>query len=36
MILDAIAKGMANINRLTKVTKLNKVKIELIINDLFN
>ena len=36
MILDAIAKGMANINKITKVTKLNEVKIELIINDLFN
>src|SRR5918911_2466884 len=33
MILDAIAKGMANINKITKVTKLNEVKIELIIND---
>jgi hypothetical protein len=38
MILDAIgSRGMTNINKIAKVTKLdNKTEIELIVNDLFN
>jgi len=34
MILDAIARGMTNVNNIAKVTKLHKVEIELIVNDL--
>jgi hypothetical protein len=35
MILDAIARGMTNINKIAKVTKINDAeKIELIVNDL--
>ncbi len=37
MILDAIARGMTNISKIAKVTKINNndAEIELIINDLF-
>jgi|SRR5215831_1250478 len=35
MILDALARGMTNIHKIAKVTKINNdVEIELIINDL--
>jgi hypothetical protein len=34
MILDAIARGMTNISKIAKVTKINDAEIELIVNDL--
>lgn len=36
MVLDAIARGMKNIGNISKVTKLPKEEVELIVNDLVN
>jgi DNA-binding PadR family transcriptional regulator len=38
MVLDAIARGMTNISKIAKVTKINNndAEIELIVNDLLN
>jgi hypothetical protein len=34
MVLDAISRGMKKIDRITKVTKLSKDQVQLIVNDL--
>ena len=34
MVLDAIARGMKKIDSISKVTKLSKDEVELIVNDL--
>ena len=34
MVLDAVARGMKKIDSISKVTKLSKDEIELIVNDL--
>jgi len=36
MVLDAIARGMKNIGSISKVTKIPKEEVELIVNDLVN
>jgi hypothetical protein len=34
MVLDAISRGIKGIDKISKVTKLNKAEVELIVNDL--
>ena len=34
MVLDAVARGMKKIDSISKVTKLSKDEVELIVNDL--
>ncbi|HEX2557915.1 MAG TPA: MarR family transcriptional regulator [Nitrososphaera sp.] len=34
MVLDAISRGIKSIDKISKVTKLNKAEVELIVNDL--
>jgi len=34
MVLDAIARGMQDPNKIAKVLKINKEEVELIVNDL--
>ena len=36
MTLDAVARGINDINKIAKVTKLHKSDVELIVNDLAN
>src|SRR5918994_1405974 len=36
MVLDAVARGMKKIDSISKVTKLSKDEVELIVNDLVN
>ncbi|HEX2408592.1 MAG TPA: hypothetical protein VHJ38_15420 [Nitrososphaeraceae archaeon] len=34
MILDAIVRGIQDLNKIAKVLKMNKEEVELIVNDL--
>ena len=34
MVLDAIARGMKTVDKIAKVTRLDRAEIELIVNDL--
>ena len=36
MVLDAIARGMQDPNKIAKVLKINKEEVELIVNDSFD